>query len=142
MANPVEQSQPKSEQLGVVLLNTAVPLFVAVVSYGVHLSKIDTFVTRMREAINHTEMAKILRIVPQPLFLFDETNEEVLYQSEAMVACFGQPVKDIFPERIFELTDPVLQGDTVVMEKKTLLGDEENAMASNRTFDKQIDTQR
>lgn len=69
-------------------MNTFLPLVVFFVSYATHRNKIDLYLARMGEAIGQMELSKILKILPQPLFLLDETSEEVLYQSDAMTSCF------------------------------------------------------
>lgn len=50
-------------------------------------------------------MSKILQMIPQPLFVFDELKEEVLQESDSMMKYFGKSIESIFPAKIFELRD-------------------------------------
>lgn len=135
LANPVEKAEKKIEVFVIVVMNTFLPLVVFCVSYAVHRNKIDLYLARMGDAIGQMELQKILKIVPQPLFLLDETNDEVLFQSDAMKTCFGQSTENILPARIFEITQPqgsVENYDGIAMSpddaynRKTFIEDDEN----------------
>ena len=57
--------------------------------------------------MSEIEIHKIIKMVPQALFFIDERTEEILQQSKAMKAFFGQSTENILSKCIFELHYPV-----------------------------------
>ena len=82
-------SRTESEVFGAIILNTLLPLLMFFISYSLYKTQVKLFLSKMSEAISHMEMKKILKMIPQALFFIDETNEEILHQSDAMLTFFG-----------------------------------------------------
>ena len=74
------------------MVNTMLPIFIFIVSYSVHKTKIDLYLAKMADSIGSYEMKTILTDMPQALFFIDEMNEEILLQSDAMMSFFGNSV--------------------------------------------------
>ena len=111
IANSIGTNASKSAVFGCLILNTFLPLVIFFISFFVFKTKVSLYISKMSEAISVLEIQKILKMIPQALFFIDESKDEVLHQSDAMKAFFGQPIEKILPVNIFEVKDSTAQQD-------------------------------
>ena len=62
----------RSDFVSVLILNTLLPLLIFFVSFSIHRTRLSLYLSKMSEAISQIEMKKILTMIPQALFFFDE----------------------------------------------------------------------
>ena len=104
-------------------MNTLVPVLVLCIAYSSLRQRTALYLSKMREAISQLELKNVLKMIPQAIFLIDDATEEVLHESDAMMALFGQTVENILSERIFE-AKRVTKGNSFIEQ------DEQDAEAS------------
>ena len=75
--------------MGVVVLNTFLPLLMFCLSFSLLKTKLSLYISKMSEVMGQIEMKNILKMIPQALFFIDETYEEILHQSDALVSLLG-----------------------------------------------------
>ena len=147
MGEEVEATESAGATLSVIVLNSFLPLFVLFVSFSLQQMKLNLFLTKMGEAINQIEMRKILKMIPQALFFFDERREEVLDQSDALLSFFGQSVEAIFQAEIFELKEvdesgeDDLDGGTSGTSKQAFKGSSEAASAQGAQASRRMEAE-
>ena len=80
------------EIFGAVILNTLLPILILCSAYSSHKSRTRLYLSKMTEAISQLELKNILKMIPQAIFFIDDATEEVLHESDAMKAFFGESV--------------------------------------------------
>lgn len=89
LTNQVGLDSDYGDIISVVLLNTFLPTLIFFTSFSLHRTRLSLYLSKMSEAISQIEMKKILKMIPQALFFFDESKEEVMHESDAMMTFFG-----------------------------------------------------
>ena len=108
LANGIGSDTKTSDVMGVVVLNTFLPLLMFCLSFSLLKTKLSLYISKMSEVMGQIEMKNILKMIPQALFFIDETYEEILHQSDALVSLLGQDIKDVLSYRIFEDKDSLV----------------------------------
>lgn len=78
LVNQINGDLSTTDIISVLLLNTLVPVFIFSVSFVLNKTKVSQYLSTISEATSQIEMSKILQMIPQALFFYDEDREEVL----------------------------------------------------------------